>query len=120
MKTELAWVPRAAWALALLALLLIPLRIVGLGFLPEDDALRHAAKAVSGHDWNEILLSQDGHLVDHNPGWHWFLGVIHTLSGMDTDGLVAVSVCLLFALGPCRPCPGCGGQRPGWPRWPSP
>ena len=45
------YVPLAAWAIILLLLLVIPLKIIGYGYLPSDDALRHAAKAVSGKTW---------------------------------------------------------------------
>ncbi len=42
-----------------LVLLAIPLKIIGYGYLPGDDALRHAAKAVSGKPWSEILVLGD-------------------------------------------------------------
>ena len=32
------------------------MKIIGYGYLPGDDALRHAAKAVSGKSWSEILV----------------------------------------------------------------
>ena len=38
----------AAWMLVILTLLAIPLKIISYGYLPVDDTLRHAAKAVSG------------------------------------------------------------------------
>ena len=42
------YVPLAVWAIVILVILVIPLRVIQYGFLPGDDALRHAAKAVSG------------------------------------------------------------------------
>ena len=44
------------WAIAILIILFIPLKIIEYGYLPGDDALRHAAKAVSGKPWPEILV----------------------------------------------------------------
>lgn len=85
------------------ALVLIPLRIIGYGFLPGDDALRHAAKAVSGKDWSEILVLNPQFPFDHNPGWHWLLTLLHRTAGWGTDALVAFSVvglALVFSLAP--------------------
>lgn len=92
------WVNRLVWAAAIAVLLLIPLKIIGLGFLPEDDALRHAAKAVSGKDWGDILVLRDGLMADHNPGWHQFLGLVHRFTGGDTEFLVIFSIGLLFVI----------------------
>ncbi|HEY5234062.1 MAG TPA: hypothetical protein VIK35_11070, partial [Verrucomicrobiae bacterium] len=50
------YVPLAASLAAILTVLMIPLRIIQYGYLPGDDALRHAAKAVSGRPWPEILV----------------------------------------------------------------
>jgi len=47
-------VPLAVWVLVALVIVVIPLKIIGLGYLPADDALRHAAKAVSGKPWPEV------------------------------------------------------------------
>ena len=46
------YVPLAVWAIVILVILAIPLKIIGYGYLPGDDALRHAAKAVSGKSWS--------------------------------------------------------------------
>ena len=49
--------------IALGALLAFPLRVLDTGYLPQDDALRHAAKAISGKTWAEILvLRPDGYV----------------------------------------------------------
>ncbi|MBN1673876.1 MAG: hypothetical protein JXR37_22700 [Kiritimatiellae bacterium] len=80
------------------AVVLIAFRIVGYGFQPSDDALRHAAKVVSGKDWNEILVLRDDMGIDSHPGWHAILGVVLRLTGQGTDTLVAFSVAFLFVL----------------------
>ena len=38
-----AYVPLAAWLIIVVTVLFIPLKIIGYGYLPPDDALRHAA-----------------------------------------------------------------------------
>lgn len=84
--------------MAIGVLLLIPLQIISQGFLPEDDALRYAAKAVSGKDLAEIMVVRPelAPMLDHNPGWHLILGLVHKLTHWETDSLVVFSVCLLF------------------------
>jgi hypothetical protein len=93
---------RAFKLLAFVVLALIPLQILADGFLPQDDALRHAAKAISGRDWSDILLHRPG-IVDFSPGWHALLALVHRTTGLDALGLVLVEVTslfLLFSLGP--------------------
>jgi hypothetical protein len=92
------YVPLLVWILALLALLLIPLKIVGTGYLPIDDALRHAAKVVSGKPWSEIVVMREGFPMDHHAGWHAVLGWAHAGLRCGADGLVALSVVFLFWL----------------------
>ncbi len=87
----------------ILTLLIIPFKVLSHGYLPIDDALRHAAKAVSGRAWNDVLVIQDQFQMDHNPGWHWLLGSIHRATGAGPDSLVVISVCsliLLFSFAP--------------------
>jgi len=55
-------------AFALVVVVAVALRVLALGYLPYDDALRHAAKAVSGRPWSEILLLRPGFELDSNPG----------------------------------------------------
>lgn len=96
-------IPILVWVAVGTVLCLLPWRILGFGFLPPDDALRHAAKVLSGKSWQEILVMRPGITIDHNPGWHWILGWIHRLSGGDASALVRFSVAsmfLLFALSP--------------------
>ncbi len=88
-----------ARSLVLLFLALVPLRIVSQGYLPTDDALRHAAKAVSGRSWNEVLVLRPEVTMDSHPGWHALLGLVHRTTGASAPQLVVVSVvALLWAL----------------------
>lgn len=89
-------------ALALVVLVLVPLRILGEGYAPQDDALRHAAKAVAGRDWSEILLHRPG-IVDNSPGWHALLTAVHRVTGADQHALLSIEIVtlfLLFSVGP--------------------
>jgi hypothetical protein len=92
------YVPLLVWSLAILTILCIALKIIGYGYLPMDDALRHAGKAVSGKPWNEILVMRERFSMDHNPGWHTILGGLHQTMGWNTDGLVAFAVTSLLVL----------------------
>jgi hypothetical protein len=90
----------AFWTLAVL-----PFRIVATGFSPTDDALRHAAKVVSGKQWQEVLVLRDDARADAHPGWHALLGLAHR-AGLETPrSLVLFSVfalALLVLLPPLR------------------
>ena len=92
------YVPLAAWVIILLVLLLIPLRIIKFGYLPGDDALRHAAKAVSGKSWSEILILNPVYRIDHEFGWNLLLAKIHQWANWDAETLVIFSVVGLFVL----------------------
>ncbi len=85
-------------ALTLAVLAATALRVLASGFLPSDDALRHAAKAVAGRPWTEILIMRPDFTLDSNPGWHAFLGALHRAFGLDQVDLVIASVALLFLL----------------------
>lgn len=91
-------VSRLVLWLSLLVLLAIPARVITLGYLPADDALRHAAKAVSGRSWPEILVLGPHYTVDHNFGWEALLRGVHRLTGWDAERLVDASVLGLFVL----------------------
>lgn len=93
------YVPLASWAIVILLLLYIPLKVIGYGYLPSDDALRHAAKAVSGKSWQEILVLGPAFHFDPNWGWHWLLGKVHLWTNWDAEGLVLFSVVALFLIG---------------------
>jgi hypothetical protein len=92
------YVPLAVWAIVILVVLAIPLKIISYGFLPGDDALRHAAKAVSGKPWPEILVVGPAFQIDHNYGWHFLLRQIYLRSKCDTERLVLFAVVALFTL----------------------
>jgi hypothetical protein len=93
------YVPPVCWAIVLFVLLAIPFKIIGLGYLPSDDALRHAAKAVSGKPWQEILvLNPAAYHIDPNWGWHWFLRQIDLAFNWDAEALVVCTVIALFII----------------------
>lgn len=76
----------------------IPAKIIGYGYMPIDDAGRHAAKVVSGRDWSEILVLRDDVTMDSHPGWHAILNVFYKATDYNTDQLVDVSVIFMFIL----------------------
>ncbi len=92
------YVPLAVWAVVILVILVIPLRIIEYGFLPGDDALRHAAKAVSGKPWPEILVVSPAFQIDTNYGWHLLLRQIYLGSHCSAEALVLFAIVALFAL----------------------
>lgn len=92
------YIPLFIISIAVLTIILIPLKVIGYGYLPVDDALRHAGKVISGKDWNQILVIRDDIKMDSHPGWHAILGFAHRTLGMDQDDLVVFSVIILFIL----------------------
>jgi len=40
-----------------------------LRILPGDDAMRHAAKTISGKTWQQILIMRSDFQIDPSPGW---------------------------------------------------
>src|ERR1700734_4023632 len=92
------YVPAISWAIVLFVLLAIPFKITGYGYLPGDDALRHAAKAVSGKPWSEILVLGPAFHFDTNFGWHWLLREIYLSTNWSTEGLVLFAVIALFVM----------------------
>src|SRR5208282_6205431 len=92
------YIPLAVWAIVIFVILAIPLKIIGYGYLPGDDALRHAAKAVSGKSWSEILVLNPVYVIDHEFGWNLLLEKIHVLTNWDAEKLVLFSVVALFLL----------------------
>lgn len=80
----------------LICFLLIPHRLIVYHYLPPDDALRHAAKVISGKEWHDILVLSNDFKVDTHPGWHSILSVIHRATGFDQYGLVGFSIVVLF------------------------
>ena len=92
------YVPLAVWMIVLITLLLIPLKVMQYGFLPGDDALRAAGKAVSGKSWQQVLVLDKVYQIDHEYGWSLLLSKIHTAFHTDADGIVFFSVVSLFLL----------------------
>jgi hypothetical protein len=92
------YVPLAVWVIVIFVILLIPLKIISYGYLPGDDALRHAAKAVSGKSWSEILVLSPVYQIDHEFGWNLLLEKIHLWTNCNASSLVVFSVVSLFIL----------------------
>ena len=92
------YVPLAVWLVVLLTLFLIPLQIMQYGFLPGDDALRAAGKAVSGKTWQQLLVLDSVYKIDHEYGWSLLLSTIHGAFHADADAIVMFSVVSLFVL----------------------
>ena len=77
-------------------LLFTCLRVIGQGFFPCDDALRHVAKVISGKSWPEILIIRPEITTDSHPGWHFILSGFHALTTCDKTVLLNFSVIFLF------------------------
>ena len=92
------YIPLMVWVVAIMTVLLIPAKIISYGYLPADDALRHAAKAVCGKPWSEILVMRSDFPIDIHDGWHKVLGAIHRAFNADAEALVIVSVAGLMIL----------------------
>jgi hypothetical protein len=92
------YVPLAVWAVVILVIVAIPFKIISYGYLPGDDALRHAAKAVSGRSWSDILVLNPVYVIDHEFGWNLLQEKIHAWTNWDAEQLVLFSVVSLFIL----------------------
>lgn len=88
-------VPPLILAACLCTLIVIPFKVIGYGYLPSDDALRHAGKVMSERTWDEILVS-DKAIPDTHVGWHMFLGAAKNVFGLEADGVAVFSVVVLF------------------------
>ena len=86
------YVPLAVWVVAVCVIGFIPLKIIGYGFIPMDDALRHAAKAVSGKSWQDILVMRDDFRIDPSPGWQAILEWNHHAFNNGVEALVLFSI----------------------------
>lgn len=80
---------------AVLLVMLLPLLLVATGYHPTDDALRHAAKAVDGRPWTEILVLRPGLIGDPHAAWHALLRGIHLATGLSASALTALAVVVL-------------------------
>lgn len=92
------WIPLLVLLITLITIILVPVTVVGHGYMPVDDALRHVAKAYSGKSWSDVLVLADWVKMDHNPGWHAILGLVHGVSGGQPDDLVVFSIVFLFCV----------------------
>ena len=92
------YIPLFVWIVVVFTIIAIPLKIIGYGFLPMDDALRHAAKAVSGKTWRQILVMRDDFQIDPSPGWQAILAWIHNWQNCSAETLVIFSVVALMLL----------------------
>ena len=90
--------PLSVVLIAAFIFILIPFRVIGYGYLPGDDAMRHSAKVISGKDWGQILVLRPEIKMDSHPGWHAILGAVHRMTGWDAHSLVLFSVIFLFFL----------------------
>ncbi|HXB60229.1 MAG TPA: hypothetical protein VNU95_11715, partial [Candidatus Acidoferrales bacterium] len=92
------YIPLIVWIVVVSTVILIPLKIIGYGFLPMDDALRHAAKTISGKSWQQILVMRDGFPIDPSPGWQKILEWVHDINHGDAESLVIFSSVALMLL----------------------
>ena len=92
------YIPLSVWIVVVVTIIYIPLKIIGYGFLPMDDALRHAAKAVSGKSWQQILVMRDDFQIDPSPGWQAILSWVHNWQNCSAETLVIFSVVALMLL----------------------
>lgn len=88
---------RTRTAIASLCLVIVGL-ILFQGYLPQDDCGRHAAKAVSTHSWNEILLLAQPLPLDVQWGWERLLHFVYLLTGCSVTTLMIGSLTCLFTL----------------------
>ena len=82
----------AAMVIVGLTLLLLPLGILARGYMPPDDALRHAAFAVTHRTWPQVIIGRPEALFDQSPGWHALLRALHGLLGWGPEALVTFSI----------------------------
>ncbi len=96
------YIPLAVWALVVLTLLFIPLKIISYGFLPSGDARRHVAKAFTDKPNTEIMVLIPEYKVDNSLGWERLLRFLHVKGGWNKEALVTFSVvglmlCVFYA-----------------------
>ncbi len=95
------YAPLICWIAVLLTGVFICLKVLSMGYLPPGDARRHAAKPFAAKPYSEIVVMRPEYVVDHSPGWEWFLGVLHKTLGMGEDSLlgfslVAMALCVFW------------------------
>ena len=88
----------AAIIAALFAAIAMPVSILRHGYLPDDDVFYHAANAVSGKQWNQIIVVRNDVELDPQIGWHTFLKAVREYASLNEVGLVKFCIVSLFAL----------------------
>ncbi|HBA61141.1 MAG TPA: hypothetical protein DCZ92_10050 [Elusimicrobia bacterium] len=96
-------VPVLVVVFAVFMLIWLPYRVIGYGYLPQDDVTRHSAKVISGKDWKDILVLRDDIRMDSHPGWHSILGAVHKATRWPPYDLAVFSVASLFILAALLP-----------------
>jgi hypothetical protein len=91
-------VPLLVLACALVVVLLLPLKIIGYGYLPPDDALADAAKSITGKPWPEILVLKSDYAIDNHIGWHTLLREVYLWTKCQDETLVLLAMGALFTL----------------------
>jgi hypothetical protein len=91
------------WLAVLLTAVFICLKILGYGFLPPGDARRHVAKPLAQKPYSEIVVMRPEYVVDHSPGWEWFLGLLHRTVEWNEDALISFSVASMALFVFCFP-----------------
>jgi hypothetical protein len=97
------YAPLVCWLAVFLTVLMICLKIIGYGFIPPGDARRHVAKPFAHKPYSEIVVMRPQYVVDHSPGWEWFLGVLHRAFGWNEDQLIVFSFTALVLFLFCFP-----------------
>src|SRR5262249_4101392 len=86
------YVPLLSWAVVVITLAFIPLKIISYGFLAPGDARRHVAKAFTDKPYTDIIVMRPEYKMDHSPGWEWVLGGLRRGTGWGPDELMSFSV----------------------------
>lgn len=92
------YVPLLILTIVVMTVIIIPFKVLEYGYLPADDALRAAGKAVSGKAWTQILVLDPVYQVDHEFGWDALLSKIHAAFDANPETIVIFSVVSLFVV----------------------
>jgi hypothetical protein len=103
--SSLARVSSGIRILVLVTFLFIGLKIIRYGYLPPGDVRRHAAQAVSGKQYTDVLVLCPQYKIDHSPGWDRLLRCLHVKGGLAEDTLAAFSIAALLLWLLCAPLP---------------
>ncbi len=82
--------------MAVLVLLVIPLKISSYGFVPAGDARRHIAKAFTEKSDAQIVVTRPGFSLDHNPGWEWVLRHLQKATGWNLEQMTLFAIVSLL------------------------